>query len=210
MERRILPRLGAVCGILYVVLILVGDSVTVGLPLVGDSVTVGLPMELAGMILFVPFLGYLWSVLRQAEGEGGWLSATAFGAGLMGITIKFASIAPVLAVNNMEEGTPLYRSMELMNGASFNLSMFPFAVLAAAVAIVTLKTRVLPAWIGWIGAVTVPALLVNAMFFYAEFIPAFLLFLLWVILLSAVLTWRAGSAHVETSTSISPEPARVR
>ena len=199
METRILPRLGAVCGILYVVLILVGDSVTVGLP-----------MELAGMILFVPFLGYLWSVLRQAEGEGGWLSATAFGAGLMGITIKFASIAPVLAVNNMEEGTPLYRSMELMNGASFNLSMFPFAVLAAAVSMVTLKTRVLPAWIGWIGAVTVPALLVNAMFFYAEFIPAFLLFLLWVILLSAVLTWRAGSAHVETSTSISPEPARVR
>ncbi len=208
MEKRILPRLGAVCGILYVVLILVGDSVTVGLPLVGDSVTVGLPMELAGMILFVPFLGYLWSFLRQAEGDDGWLSATAFGAGLMGITIKFASVAPVLAVNNLEEGTPLYRSMELMNGAAFNLSMFPFAVLAAAVAILTLKTRVLPAWIGWMGAVTAPALAVNAMFFFAEFILAFLLFLLWVILLSAVLTWRAGSASVETS--IGHEPARVR
>lgn len=205
MDEKIWPRLGAVCGILYVVLILVGNSVYES-----GNETVGLPMELAGMILFVPFLGYLWSVLRQAEGDGGWLSATAFGAGLMGITIKFASIAPVLAVNNMEEGTPLYRSMELMNGASFNLSMFPFAVLAAAVAILTLKTRALPAWIGWIGTVTVPALLVNAMFFYAEFIPAFLLFLLWVILLSAVLTWRAGSAHVETSASISPEPARVR
>ncbi len=72
----------------------------------------------------------------------------------------------------------------------------------------TLKTRVLPAWIGWIGAVTVPALLVNAMFFFAENIIAFLLFLLWVILLSAVLTWRAGSASVETS--IGHEPARVR
>ncbi len=203
MERWILPRLGAVCGILYVVLILVGNSVYES-----GNETVGLPMELAGMILFVPFLGYLWSVLHGAEGEGGWLSATAFGAGLMGITIKFASIAPVLAVNDMEEGTPLYRSMELMNGASFNLSMFPFAVLAAAVAIVTLKTRVLPAWIGWIGAVTVPALLVNAMFFFAENIIAFLLFLLWVILLSAVLTWRAESASVETS--IGHEPARVR
>ncbi len=79
-------------------------------------------MKLVGMILFVPLLGYLWSVLRRAEGEDGWLSATAFGAGLMGITIKFASIAPVLAVNNLEEGTPLYSSLKLMNGASFNLS----------------------------------------------------------------------------------------
>lgn len=203
MERRILPRLGAVCGILYVVLILVGNSVYES-----GNETVGLPMELAGMILFVPFLGYLWSVLHGAEGEGGWLSATAFGAGLMGITIKFASIAPVLAVNNVEEGTPLYRSMELMNGASFNLSMFPLAVLTAAVAILTLKTRVLPAWIGWMGAVTAPALLFNAMFFFAENIIAFLLFLLWAIMLSAVLTWRAGRVNVETS--VSPNPVRVR
>ncbi len=203
MERRILPRLGAVCGIFYVVLIMVGNSLYES-----GNETVGLPIELAGMILFVPFLGYLYSLLRQAEGEGGWLSATAFGAGLMGITIKFASIAPVLAVNNLEERTPLYHSLEIMNGASFNLSMFPFAVVAAAVAIVTLKTRVLPAWIGWMGAVTVPALLVNAMFFFAESIMAFLLFVLWVILLSAVLTWRAGRINVETS--VGPEPAHVR
>ncbi|MDQ3250789.1 MAG: DUF4386 family protein [Actinomycetota bacterium] len=203
MERRILPRLGAVCGILYVVLILVGNSLYES-----GNETTGLAMELAGMILFVPFLGYLFSVLRAAEGEDGWLSATAFGAGLMGITIKFASIAPVLAVNNMEEGTQLYRSLELMNGASFNLSMFPYAVLAVAVFTLTLRTRVLPVWIGWMGAVTAPALLVNAMFFLAENIMAFLLFMLWVILLSAVLTWRAGRINVETS--VGPEPARVR
>ena len=203
MERRIWPRLGAVCGILYVVLFLVGNSLYES-----GNETTGLAMELAGMILFVPFLGYLFSVLRAAEGEDGWLSATAFRAGLMGITIKFASIAPVLAVNNMEEGTSLYCSLELMNGASFNLSMFPYAVLAVAVFTVTLRTRVLPAWIGWMGAVTAPALLANAMFFLAENIMAFLLFMLWVILLSAVLIWRAGRINVETS--VGPEPARVR
>ncbi len=127
----------------------------------------------------------------------------------MGITIKFASIAPVLAVSNLEEGTPLYRSLELMNGASFNLSMFPFAVLAAAVAIVTLKTQVLPAWLGWMGAVTAPALLVNASFFFADFILAFVLFVLWVILLSAVLTLRAGRDRAKTAGAkpARPEPA---
>ena len=177
MESRILPRLGAVCGVLYVVLTLVGNSIYEA-----GNETVGLPTELAGMLLFVPFLGYLYSVLRRAEGENGWLSTTAFGAGLM----------------------------ELMNGASFNLSRFPFAVLAAAVATVTLQTRVLPAWIGWMGVVTVPALLVNAMFFFAESITAFLIYLLWLILLSAVLTWRAGKVNVERSIPISHEPARVR
>ncbi len=45
MERWILPRMGAVCGILYVVLILVGNSVYES-----GNETVGLPMELAGMI----------------------------------------------------------------------------------------------------------------------------------------------------------------
>ncbi len=194
METRILPRLGAVCGILYVVLIQVGNSVYES-----GNETVGLAMELAGMILFVPFLGYLFSVLRQAEGDGGWLSATTFGAGLMGITIKFASVAPVFAAGELQTGTPLYRALELMNGASFNLSMFPFAVLAATVAVVTLKTRVLPAWVGWMGAITAPALLVNAMFFFAESITAFLLFMLWIILLSAILTRRAGKASMEAS-----------
>ncbi len=203
MDEKIWPRWGAVCGILYVVLILAGNSVYEA-----GNEAVGLPMELAGMLLFVPFLGYLFSVLRRAEGEGGWLSVTAFGAGLMGITVKFASIAPVLAVSELQGGTPLHRTMELMNGASFNLSMFPFAVLVSTVAVVTLKTRTLPAWIGWLGAVTAPALLVNAMFFFAEFIPAFLLFMLWVILTSAVLTWRAR--RVSMDTSVRPEPAQVR
>ncbi len=204
MDEKIWPRSGAACGVLYVVLIVAGNSIYES-----GNETVGLAMELAGMTLFVPFLGYLWSVLRGAEGEDGWLSTTALAAGLMGITIKFASIAPVLAVGELQKGTPLYHSMELMNGASFNLSMFPFAVLAAAVAVVTLKTRVLPAWIGWMGAATAPALLINAMFFFADFILAFVLFMLWVILLSAVLTLRAGRdrAKMAGAKPAPPEPA---
>lgn len=205
MDKTIWPRLGAACGVLYVVLILIGNSMYES-----GNEAVGLPMELVGMLLFVPFLGYLFSVLRRAEGEDGWLSATAFGAGLMGITVKFASIAPVLAVGEMQAGTPLYRALEIMNGASFNLSMFPFAVLAAAFAVVVLKTRILPAWLGWMGAVTAPALLVNAMFFFAEFILAFLFFMLWVILTSAVLTWRAGAPRPVETSRPSDEPARVR
>lgn len=205
MDSTILPRLGAACGVFYVVLILAGNSLYES-----GTETAGLLMELVGMTLFVPFLGYFYSVLRQAEGEGGWLSVTAFGAGLMGVTIKFASIGSVLAFQDLEEGTPLYASLDVMNGASFNLSMFPFAVLAGAVAIVTLKTRVLPAWIGWMGAVTAPALLVNASFFDTEFILAFVLFVLWVILSSVVLVRRAGAPRPVEKLRPSGEPAPVR
>src|SRR5919198_1640838 len=46
---------------------------------------------LAALVLFLPFIAYLWSLLREAEGGNGWLSATALAAGIMGITLKGAS-----------------------------------------------------------------------------------------------------------------------
>jgi hypothetical protein len=70
--------------------------------------------------------------------------------------------------------------------------MLPLGVLMAAVAVITLKTHVLPRWLGWLAAITAPLLLVNGMFLDAEFGPAFLLFLLWTLLASVVLTFRPG------------------
>src|SRR5215217_1990268 len=74
----------------------------------------------------------------------------------------------------------------------FMFTMLPLGVMMAAVAVVALKTRVLPIWLGILAALTAPACLVNGMFLDAEFGPAFLLFLLWVTLASIVLTLRAG------------------
>jgi hypothetical protein len=81
-----------------------------------------------------------------------------------------------------------------MNEASFIAQMLPDGVMLAAIAIVTLKTRALPRWLGWLAAVAAPLLVVNGMFLDADFGPAFLLFLLWTLLASVVLTVRAGSA----------------
>jgi hypothetical protein len=200
MQERIWPRLGAVSGILYVVLLFGAP----GIPLGEDALAV---VEMAGLLFFLPFLGYLFSVLRRAEGEGGWLSATVFGAGLLALTIKLGNAAPGFAARDLEEG-PLHTALHAMNSVAFVLSMLPLGVLVAAVAILALKTRVLPTWLGWISAATAPVLLVNGTFFEAEFVPAFLLFALWMVLTSAVLTLRAGRVNVETS--IGPEPARVR
>lgn len=187
MQERIWPRLGAVSGLLYVVLLFGAPS----LPLGEEALVVA---EMAGLLFFIPFLGYLFSVLRRAEGEGGWLSATAFGAGLLALTIKLGNAAPSYAARDLEEG-PLHTALHTMNSVAFVLSMLPLGVLVAAVAILVLKTRVLPMWLGWVSAATAPVLLVNGTFFESEFVPAFLLFALWMVLTSTVLTLRASRVN---------------
>ena len=188
MYERILPRLGAVSGALFVVFLFGLSSIR------SDSMIV-IALELLGLLLFIPFLGYLWSVLREAEGPGGWLSATALGAGLVGITMKLASIAPGWAARDFGDTTAIHEALERMNEVAFVAQMLPDGVMLAAIAIVTLKTQVLPRWLGWLAAVTAPLLLVNGMFLDADFGPAFLLFLLWTLLASVVLTIRPSGVR---------------
>ena len=178
-------RFGAACGLLYVVLLF-------GLTSIGGDAKFVLVGELVGMLLFLPFLGYLYSILRRAEGEDGWLSATAFGAGLVDLTIKLGSIAPSFAAQQPGLPTQLHDALHKMNSVAFMVTMLPIGVMMAAVAIVALKKRVLPLWLGLLAAITALACLVNGMFLDAEFGPAFLLFLLWISLASIVLTLRAA------------------
>ncbi len=194
MKGRIWPRLGAVSGVLYVVL-LMGSTST------GSDSQIVIVLELIAILLFLPFLGYLYSVLRRAEGEGAWLSVTAFGAGLVDLTIKLGSIAPGFAARTEGLDPQLHQALEKMNSVAFIVTLLPLGVMMAAVATVALKTRVLPLWLGLLAALTAPACLVNGMFLDAEFGPAFLLFLLWVTITGVVLNLRAGRATVETAAS---------
>ncbi len=203
MQGRIWPRLGAISGLLYVVL-LFGPSST------GSDAQIIIVLELIGMLFFLPFLGYLYSILRGAEGEGAWLAPTAFGAGLMDLTIKLGSIAPSFAAQPEGLEPQLHDALHKMNSVAFIVTMLPIGVMMAAFAIVILRTRVLPLWLGLLAAVTAPACWVNGMFLHSEFGPAFLLFLLWVIIASIVLTVRVGKVAVKApagSAVARPEPA---
>ena len=204
MQERIWPRLGAVSGVLYVVL-LMGSTST------GSDSQIVIVLELIAILLFLPFLGYLYSVLLRAEGEGAWLSPTAFGAGLVDLTIKLGSIAPGFASRTEGLDPQLHQALEKMNSVAFIVTMLPLGVMMAAVAIVILKTHVLPLWLGLLAAITAPACLVNGMFLDAEFGPAFLLFLLWVVIASIVLTMRAGRVTTKATAGSEvtwPEPLR--
>ena len=85
MTDRFAQTLGGACGILYVVLLMAGGG------LGGPGSKLAFSLEVLAFVLFLFFLGSLWGAMRRAEGGGGLLSATAFGAGVMSITIKLAS-----------------------------------------------------------------------------------------------------------------------
>ena len=191
-------RFGAACGLLYVVLLF-------GFTSIGSDAKFVLVAELVGMLLFLPFLGYLYGILRAAEGESGWLSATFLGAGLVDLTIKLGSLAPSFAAQEPGLPTPLHDALHKMNSVAFIVTMLPIGVMLAAAALVILKTRVLPLWLGLFAALTAPACWINGMFLDAQFGPAFLLFLLWISLASIVLTVRAFRAPAGAKD---PAPAK--
>ena len=191
MNRPMLPRLGAACGIVFPIamFLAVGN---------GNHFTPWRAVAATwALVLALPFLAYLRSLLRAAEGEGGWLSTVALVAGVSGVLLKLASHAPELAIHRdgIAKGTQLYKALDNTAGAATLMSLYPLAICCAAVAVIALRERVLPRWLGIFAAATAVALAINAAFVYASFVPALLLFLLWTLVTSVVLFRQSPSTQ---------------
>jgi len=204
-------RLGAAGGIFYVVLTLLGNDV-IG----GTRPRTGLLVELLGFVFFAFFLGSLWACLRSAEGEGGWLSAAAFGGGLLALAVKLASVTPVLAVGASEGMDPgIAKALIAMNGASFDITFLPLGVMLLSTAIVAVRTGALPRWLGWASAVVALALLGALSVAVVSPSPpewvflAMLLFALWIVATSIVLIRRAKEPHLVEPARPAAEPAHI-
>jgi hypothetical protein len=191
MNQPTLSRIGAACGAVFAIVLVVAN---------GDgSQSFSGPRAVAGiaaLTLAVPFVAYLCSVLRTAEGADGWLAGAALAAGITGITLKLGSGAPELAMHraHLAAGTPLHAAVDAIAGSATVLSLYPLAVFCAAVAIVGFRARALPRWLAAGAAVTAVALAVNGGFLGTDSVPALLLFALWILLASVHLlrrSWRA-------------------
>ena len=193
MTSQMMPRAGAGCGALFAVGLTAASN---------GSADANYIAGLAALALFLPFLAYLCSLLRQAEGESGWLAPAALAAGVAGMTVELASVAPDIAANHLAAGA-MHNALEDIANVATVISMYPLALLFAAVAIIALRTRVLSRWLGYGAAVTAAALAVNAGFINATTVPAFLLFAIWTLCASAVLFARARSR----AAHITPTPA---
>jgi hypothetical protein len=203
MTDRFAQTLGGASGILYVVLLMAGGG------LGGPGSQLAFSLEVLAFTLFLFFLGSLWGAMRRAEGGGGLLSATAFGAGVMSVTIKLASAAPVLAARASELDPQLTKVLEDINDASFALTFFPLAAMLAAFALVAIRSAALPRWLGWAAAALSVAFAVGGLAGSADLgsdwagLPM-LIFTPWVIATSVVLIRRARRATAVTTVTDGP------
>lgn len=163
MSRAFLTRVAAASGALYVLLIIIGNTLATAGDTGGNhpsgaevlravqhdatsaTATAGFVLEVLGFVFFCLFLGYLAAVFagsrdtsRSTDGFGGRVMAgTALVSGVMALAIKLASAAPaiVLVMDRGELDPTLARVLSDLNGAAFVVSWLPTALFVAATAL---------------------------------------------------------------------------
>jgi hypothetical protein len=100
--------------------------------------------------LFIWFLGIVRSHLRRAEGGDGRLSAVAFGAGLVFVATSGTEllVQAALTFSARTADAKTTQAFYDMVAASTSLLAFPLIPFAAAIAVVGLRYRALPRWLG--------------------------------------------------------------
>jgi hypothetical protein len=169
-------RVAAVAGVLFVVAFVIGQYVAPDLvypeeQVGGVQLTFYVNYEhalLAQAILFgvasallLVFVGGLRAFLARAEGQDGRLASVVVAAGAVAaglVLVQAAIVVALTALRGNEVGVHAQgsawaaRALFYLEGAVTDMVLFPFAVLLAAASVVLLRTRVLPAWLGWVGA----------------------------------------------------------
>jgi hypothetical protein len=222
-------RIAAATGAVYVALIMVGNGLATGNgdPEDGPTIlahlregrsptqTIGVLMEVVGFAVFLVFLGYLYRVLRRAEGADGWGAAVALGAGLVTTAVKLSSATAMLASEaHPGQLTPdLARTLNDIGGGGFVVSGYVYGIFTAAAAGAALASRALPRWLGItglvVGTLTVAAGAAGVLD-PTGYVPVpFLLCLAWVLVTSIVLTIRAGRQASAASDDTTAVPAGV-
>ena len=159
---------------------------------------------LAG-IFFLWFLGTLRAFLGAAEGGTSRLSATAFGAGIATFAAFGTGIGLVAALAHRvaEQADPgVTSALHDVASLAFAGTSFPTAVFFTAVALVSGRTKALPAWLGWFSWLIVPVALVGGAAVFTDegaFAPGgmfgyvvFGLLILWFLAAGFVLMQRVG------------------
>jgi len=128
MNQPMIPRVGAACGAVFAIVLVVANG-NGSQPFSGPRAIAGI----AALTLAVPFLAYLTSVLRAAEGADGWLARAALAAGITGITLKLGSGAPELAMYraHLAAGTQLHNAIDAIAGGATVLLFALWTLLAS-------------------------------------------------------------------------------
>lgn len=218
---RITQALGAVCGIIWPFLgiyafmgLVVGSGFwpDTNAPLpelarhlaahpVTPDIWLASNIELFSLALFVVFIAYLWGVLRQAEGDPGWLSMLACAGGLLSVALKIASFPfteAILMRADIGRDPQLARVLFDMGDAAFVHHLAALGLMLVPSALIIIRTGVLPRWTGVLAAVVGTTLLAT------EALPDLLNigqlgFIVWIVPTGTIMLWRA----------VKPRPVRM-
>ena len=154
------------------------------------------------------FFGALRAFLLEAEGRPGVLSTIAFGAGIVstGIQMVFQGLQVALAVASNNPVEPTLAA--LFGYATLALSVIgyvPVGIMLAAVAVVSLRDRAFPAWLGWFSAFAAVAHMVMSIGLVVDrgpLVPGgtltyglYAIALLWLVATTTVMVVRSRQPH---------------
>jgi len=160
-------------------------------------------LSLLSFIALLWFLGALWAAMRRAEGDPALLSMVAFGSGLVGVAALTGGTW-AMAVFRIREGLDpqVGRTLYDLGNFAFATSWVFYASLLLAAGVAAILYRTLPRWLGWASIIVAVGLLAGRIIWtsQAAFVP-WVLFWLWLIIVSVILIRRAGKSQSEMATA---------
>lgn len=196
-----LERLAPLCGVLFTVVFAVGflgsgetpDFDASGQEVISHysddgKIFLGILGLVISAILFLFFVSILRSVLGSSDRAPKWLATVVFGGGVIyAIALAIFAMSQFMLIDAAKLGQPeVAQALNVFDNNNFFPAVVGFATVLLATAWHTLRSRLLPVWLGWVSLV----LGLLAMAGPAGFI-AFLLFPIWVLVVS-VLLYRAN------------------
>jgi len=205
MDDKKIEKWAALSGAVFVILGVIGAFIAGSPPKVSDTdqkiidfvkdnqdaLKCGAYLAGLGLVFFLFFLGIVWTRLGRAEGGAGRLAGTSAMAGVATVAIAGAGFAiNAYSALHPAQSAGNYRLATVV----FGILSFTALVFVEAASIVIIRTKFLPAWLGWLGMLSALLWLVggaavateNDTIFVIGFV-AFLVWALWVLIFSVML-----------------------
>ena len=216
MEESSWERYGLAAGIVFVVLVVIAALIGGSPPKPTDSAAkvfsffrdnqdalkVGSYLNGLAAVAFLWFLGSIWARMRRAEGTGSRVSVVALvgGVGALGMAFVGNAVSAYLALYVGLLG-PSTKSLYQLAVVFLAFASFFLAVFTSATSVTILRYGFVERWMGWAGEVIAVLWLIagigvaddNTTIFTVGFV-AFLLWAIWLLVLSVLLLTRDTAA----------------